>query len=1087
MNHNSSCLTPSVRRSSGRIHSVLFILLVGAMTARADWPNTNATKWVQYPDTNGLDVLMSMPLVLADDFPCTNSGPITDIHLWTSWLNDQVQQGVPITLSIWSDVPANPPNALFSHPGTNLWQETFVPGQYQFRQWTNVLDEQFWGPEPPPFGTFLGFDHIIWQYNFYPTTPFVQQGTPQNPVVYWLAATVQIDASIGWKTSTNHWNDDAVCGHIDPQGNPVGDWWELRDPRNTDISLDLSFAITTQSATDDFGDAPDQPYPTLLASNGARHTVVPGLFLGSLIDTEANGQPSPFAKGDDAANLADEDGVVFNTPLIPGQNATITVTASAGQVPLNAWIDFGADGSWLTPGDQIAVNWPTVAPPNPTVITFLVPANAVVGPTFARFRYSTQPNLTPAGPAPNGEVEDYYVQIVQEQPTDDFGDAPDSAATPGYPTLQTNSGARHTILPNVFLGALVDAENDGQPNIPATGDDLNQPAGANDEDGVTFVGNFVPGMPYTVQVTASVSGFLDAWVDFNGDGSWAQPSDQIFASQPLAGGPTNLTFTVPGTATWGNTNAYARFRFSTTGGLSYWGPASAGEVEDYRRQVEPLPQHDLGDAPCSLNNTPAPPGTPMTAYPGTVPAVTANFPTALVFPGPAWPVGPIHMQPTNVAFLGAKITFESNADIGPDEDLPSIGMNNVAPATDIPDKDLGDDGVGFPVYLPHCRQTNLTIMVTIPGPPAISGPMYVNVWFDWNRDGDWNDNITCPNGTLAPEWAVQNMVFPVPPPPYPNSISTFTPSFTAWHPGVGLWPIWMRISLAEQMWPLGGFTGAGGDGPVNGYAYGETEDYYLGYNLDEAFDWGDAPAAYVTLAATNGPCHLIVPGFQLGPALDAEADGQPDVSATGDDVNPPAGVNDEDGVTFTPLVRGSNAWATVALGSGPAGGRLDAWVDFDGDGNWWTTPAEQIFASQALVSGINSLSFLVPTNAQVGATYARFRLSSAGGLFPAGAAPDGEVEDYLVTVVQPRPATNVVITQITVTNLTSPPGRAVTLFWNAETNLSYQVQASMALTNGPNTWTNVSPTILGPQNSFTETNAATAQRYYRVAVPYAWP
>jgi hypothetical protein len=81
----------------------------------------------------------------------------------------------------------------------------------------------------------------------------------------------------------------------------------------------------------------------------------------------------------------------------------------------------------------------------------------------------------------------------------------------------------------------------------------------------------------------------------------------------------------------------------------------------------------------------------------------------------------------------------------------------------------------------------------------------------------------------------------------------------------------------------------------------------------------------------------------------------------------------------------------------------------------------------------------------------------------------------------------VVITQITVTNLTSPPGRAVTLFWNAETNLSYQVQASMALTNGPNTWTNVSPTILGPQNSFTETNAATAQRYYRVAVPYAWP
>ena len=440
------------------------------------------------------------------------------------------------------------------------------------------------------------------------------------------------------------------------------------------------------------------------------------------------------------------------------------------------------------------------------------------------------------------------------------------------------------------------------------------------------------------------------------------------------------------------------------------------------------------------------------------------------------------MQPTNLAFLGPNVTFEFNADIGPDQDL----RNNILPATDTPDLDGADDGLGFPVVLPHCRQTSLSLTVTFPGPPAVPGPMFVNVWFDWNRDGDWNDSMTCPNGTLAPEWAVQNMVILVPPPPqpYPLTMAVLTPPFTAWHPGLASGPLWVRVTLAETNWPAGGFTGAGGDGPINGYMYGETEDYLLHYEEEAAFDWGDAPAIYGTLAANNGPRHQLVPGFLLGAALDTEPDGQPDPVAQGDDIN---GLpDDEDGVTFSPLVRGSNAWVTVTLGSGPAGGKLDAWVDFNGDGAW-NLPAEQIFTSQTLLPGFSTNFFSVPANAQLGATFARFRLSSAGGLLPVGAAVDGEVEDYLVKIAQRRPATNVVITQITVTNLTSPPAQAVTLYWNAEAGISYQVQATLALTNGANTWTNVSPLILGPLNSFTETNAVATQRYYRVAVPFTYP
>jgi hypothetical protein len=897
------------RTSIGRTTLIILgLICLSALPARADWPNTNETKWVQYPDTNGIDVLMSQPLILADDFLCMNTGPITDIHLWTSWLNDQIQP-VPFIVSIWNDVPVSATNQ-FSHPGTNLlWQQTFLAGQYQYREWTNVLEEWFWNPEPLPFGQLIGFDHVIWQYNFYPTNPFVQEGTPTKPVVYWLSVTVPMPAQIGWKTSTNHWNDDAVFGHVDGQGNPLHDWMEMYDPRDTNISLDLSFALTTKAEEGlmDFGDAPDPTYPTLLVNNGARHVIVPGVMLGQAIDAEANGQP----------------------------------------------------------------------------------------------------------------------------------------------------------------------------NATATGDDI---AGVNDDDGVTYVGNMIPGQNYAINVIASVNGSLNAWVDFNGDGSWAQAGDQVFNNQALVAGNNALSFAVPNNATWGAV-AFARFRFNTAGGLSYTNAANDGEVEDYAMNVEPLPQQDLGDAPSSFNNIGPAPGTTMMAYPAA--GTFAFFPTAVLLPPPAPPYGPIHGQPLGIGFLGANVTFESNADLGADQDL----INNIVPATGAADLDGADDGVTLPLTLPHATQTTLNYSVTFPAPPVMPlGQLFVNVWFDWNRDGDWNDTMTCPNGTPAPEWAVQNqaVAVPVPPQPYPVVMAMVTPPFTAWHAGLGIQPVWMRITLAEQPWVAPGFSGGGvgGDGPMNGYLYGETEDYYLtNYDAQQTFDFGDAPSPYPTLLAASGAQHLLVPSFWLGGALDSEVNGQPDPAAMGDDNN---GVpDDEDGVTWPAvLLVNTSACVSVTL-TGPSG-LLDAWVDFNGNGAW--DAGEQVFTNLALAGGANpGLCFSVPLNAKFGTNFARFRLSTTGGLAPTGVANDGEVEDYLVSIAQPRPATNVVITSITVTNLTSPAAQAVTVYWNAQTNLYYQLQAAATLTNSPIVWSNVSPMILGPLNSYTETNSPMLNRFYRVAVPYAWP
>ena len=160
------------------------------------------------------------------------------------------------------------------------------------------------------------------------------------------------------------------------------------------------------------------------------------------------------------------------------------------------------------------------------------------------------------------------------------------------------------------------------------------------------------------------------------------------------------------------------------------------------------------------------------------------------------------------------------------------------------------------------------------------------------------------------------------------------------------------------------------------------------------FDFGDAPAPYPTLLADDGARHQItVTGPRLGAAIDADADGLPDAAALGDDN---LVTDDEDGVTFVdPLARGTSAAIEVEA---TAAGMLNAWIDFDGNGDW-SDPGEQVFTDEPLVAGVNALSVPIPAGATVGATFARFRVSTETGISIIGEAGDGEVEDYAVDVV----------------------------------------------------------------------------------------
>jgi hypothetical protein len=207
-------------------------------------------KYVQGPNLfGGFDVLNN-PYVLADDFVCTNTGPLSDIHLWGSWLNDfAMTNSITFWLGIYDDVPAGSGNT-FSHPGTNLlWQQTFSPGQYAETIWTNNAQELFMDPGT---SNALSSDSVVWYYCFYPTNAFQQTGTSTNAKTYWLAAYAQYPAvggpEYGWKTTPTVLKDTsvhAVWPGSPPIANPGWTPTAYQPPAGgPPVPLDLAFKMT---------------------------------------------------------------------------------------------------------------------------------------------------------------------------------------------------------------------------------------------------------------------------------------------------------------------------------------------------------------------------------------------------------------------------------------------------------------------------------------------------------------------------------------------------------------------------------------------------------------------------------------------------------------------------------------------------------------------------------------------------------------------------------------------------------------------------------------------------------------------------
>ncbi len=184
----------------------------------------------------------------------------------------------------------------------------------------------------------------------------------------------------------------------------------------------------------------------------------------------------------------------------------------------------------------------------------------------------------------------------------DYGDAPDSldsgAAESHYLTLAGNDGARHALGSDVYLGQCVDSDvgdtaqgansDDNQPGSPVWGS-----CGENgDEDGVVFTPLQV-GKSSELTITANKACQLNAWVDWDGNGSWEGGGEHVFVDEQLLSGSNTLSMVVPARAKTGDT--YARFRCSSEGGDEVSGTATDGEVEDYRLSITSQVSLSLGD------------------------------------------------------------------------------------------------------------------------------------------------------------------------------------------------------------------------------------------------------------------------------------------------------------------------------------------------------------------------------------------------------------------------------------------------------------------------------------------------------------
>ncbi|TDE11136.1 DUF6923 family protein [Jiangella asiatica] len=190
----------------------------------------------------------------------------------------------------------------------------------------------------------------------------------------------------------------------------------------------------------DFGDAPDS-YGTTVASDGARHSQLDGLTLGSIWDAETDAADDPAAldgANDDARGDADEDAVAGPIELSSAARSStsvpVTVTNTTTEpATLAGWVDLDGDGTFGS--DELRT---AAVPAESGTATYELAwdgTGELASDSYARFRLFAgeveEADVLPTGSAAGGEVEDHAVIPASDDGDEDGTDDGDEDGTDG--------------------------------------------------------------------------------------------------------------------------------------------------------------------------------------------------------------------------------------------------------------------------------------------------------------------------------------------------------------------------------------------------------------------------------------------------------------------------------------------------------------------------------------------------------------------------------------------------------------------------------------------------------------------------------
>ncbi|MEE4257771.1 MAG: T9SS type A sorting domain-containing protein [Bacteroidales bacterium] len=516
--------------------------------------------------------------------------------------------------------------------------------------------------------------------------------------------------------------------------------------------------------------------------------------------------------------------------------------------------------------------------------------------------------------------------IAQAQEIYEFGDAPESViAYPSsgvigwFPTCM--SVGTNWVQHNNFgaqLGPTFDFEPDGNGGIcpsfaPYDNDECFQDgdAGLMMPEPYTIVSNNVvpcPGFTGTplgftcviaswgIDVDIDVAnfmpsqtlGFLNVLMDFNQNGVWGDHDtcagvpvpEHVLINFPIPNGFAGpVSVLGPPPFTIGNHSGYVWTRFSITEApvATNWdghGFFEDGESEDYLLEITPTLQSDFGDAPEDV-----------LAYPSN--GVVGAFPTCIGAGSNTW-VEHLHMG----ADLGPAIDLEPDGNAGQcpgfspydddecyndgDAGLLIVESFTIVGGAVTPCPGVSGQSLGYPCDT-AVWGTDIDIHANNLSPTQMD--MFMNVLFDWNKDGDWGDTVYC-GGVMVPEHVLQNFVIPF---NFSGPISGLMPPDFIIGPDPGYF--WSRFTISDQPVQVP-WDGAGI------FEDGETEDYLIKVDTastTDEYEYGDAPEgplAYPSISVmgsfptctSSGPLnhyveHQLDELIYFGPSKDFEPDG----------------------------------------------------------------------------------------------------------------------------------------------------------------------------------------------------------------------